>query len=290
MGGAKILTGQFSDGPFIGLDYKTPSQHGVTDHEGRFSYQEGEKMSFSIGKLAIGVAKGASWLTLASLHDDSAADLEVNLLLPETINRARFVQSLGQEADLHNGALIDEVVRDIINANSDGISFACNVEAFEEAPSVSLVFKQLGRRFRGAAEARNHTRRGLLGIKAIRDVQIQLRDGSYLLADVFRPPKDGTYPVLLRLSIYGRAFTMGSVHTEADHLSSEEREAAWYEKDRSSINPYFRYSETAVTANSSDWVPRGYVLVRVDGRGVGQSPGRLDPFSKQEAEDYFDSI
>ncbi|KAH8802948.1 Alpha/Beta hydrolase protein [Xylogone sp. PMI_703] len=287
--GTRVLTGQFNDGPFIGLDFQTPSQKGVTDNEGKFLYQEGEDVSFSIGRLVIGIAKGFPSLTLASLHD-SVTDVEVNLHLPETINRARFVQSLGQEADLHSGVLIDKTLRDVVNANADGILFTSDVKTFEQASSVSVIFKQLGRRFRGAAEARNHTRRGLLGIKAIRNVRVPLRDGSYLLADVFRPLKDGTYPVLLRLSIYGRAFTIGSVHTEADHIASEEREAAWYEKDRSSINHYFRYSETGVSANSSSWVPRGYVLVRVDGRGVGQSPGKLDPFSKQEAEDYFDTI
>lgn len=285
----QVLTGQFNDGPFIGLDYRTPSQKGVTDTEGKFLYQEGEYVSFYIGKLSIGVAKAAPELTLASLHD-SAREVEANLLLPETINRARFVQSLGREIDLCKGVNINNAVREVINAHADGISFDSDVEAFEQAPSVRDVFRQLDRRFRGAAEARNHTRRGLAGMKLIRDVQVGLRDGSYLLADVFRPIKEGTFPVLLRLSVYGRAFTIGSLNSEDERSSSEQREADWYEKSRSSIYSYFRYSESCVSANSSDWVPRGYVVVRVDGRGVGQSPGKLDPFSRQEAEDYYDSI
>ncbi|KAJ6185906.1 hypothetical protein N7519_007207 [Penicillium mononematosum] len=280
----KVLVGHFNDGPFIGLSYRTTSQKGVTGNDGKFLYLEGEYVTFSIGKLTIGVAKAASSLTLASLHN-SADNVVVDVLLPETINRARFVLSLGREADLHNGVVIDETAK-----NADEIIFTTSVEDFEQSPSVRTVFEQLGRRFRGAAEARNHTRRGLLGIKAIRDVPVPLRDGTYLLADVFHPVDKGVYPVLLRLSIYGRAFTIGSIHTETDYNDSEEREAAWYEKDRSPIHPYMRYSESCVSANSSDWVPRGYVVIRVDGRGVGKSPGKLDPFSRQEAEDYYDAI
>ncbi|OJJ03431.1 hypothetical protein ASPVEDRAFT_29948 [Aspergillus versicolor CBS 583.65] len=287
--GITVLTGRFNDGPFIGLNYQTPSQRGVTSSDGSFLYMEGEDVFFSIGLLAVGVAKGGPSLTLASLHD-SGSDTAVDLLRPDTINRARFVLSLGQEADLYTGVVIDERVKQAVSHRANEISFTSSVETFEQSSSVKAVFEQLGCRFRGAAEARNHTRRGLLGIRAKRDVRVPLRDGSYLLADVFHPVAKGTYPVLLRLSIYGRAFTIGSTHSENDHKLSEEREADWYEKSRSQINAYFRYSETCVSANSSDWVPRGYVVVRVDARGVGQSPGKLEPFSKQEAEDYYDSI
>jgi uncharacterized protein len=38
------------------------------------------------------------------------------------------------------------------------------------------------------------------------------------------------------------------------------------------------------------WVPNGYVCVRVDSRGVGNSPGLQAPFSVQQAEDYYDAI
>ena len=37
-------------------------------------------------------------------------------------------------------------------------------------------------------------------------------------------------------------------------------------------------------------MPRGYVCVRVDSRGVGRTPGTLAPFSPQEAQDYYDAI
>ena len=44
------------------------------------------------------------------------------------------------------------------------------------------------------------------------------------------------------------------------------------------------------TVNPLWWVPRGYAAVRVDTRGSGKSPGQTDPFSLQEAIDFYDSI
>jgi hypothetical protein len=50
------------------------------------------------------------------------------------------------------------------------------------------------------------------------------------------------------------------------------------------------YTENYGSANAVDWVPKGYVLVRADSRGVGRSPGDIGPFSMQEARDYYDTI
>lgn len=38
------------------------------------------------------------------------------------------------------------------------------------------------------------------------------------------------------------------------------------------------------------WVPWGYVVVRVDSRGAGRSPGKLDIFSPREILDYYHAI
>ncbi|KAL7947739.1 Alpha/Beta hydrolase protein [Trichoderma barbatum] len=285
----ELLSGQFGDGPLVGLGYRTNSQQGVTDEQGRFFYRDGKTVNFSIGKLSIGSAVGGS-LTLAALRHSVIELGTPDLTLPETVNRARFVQSLATERDLRNGVSIDETIRDIVNRHADGISFTSDVDTSQKAPAVHAVFNELGRRFRGAEEARNHLRRAQAGIKAFRDVQVPTRDGSYLLADVFRPNNAGKYPVLLRLGIYGRAFRVGVNFNDADHELSEEREDAWFRGDRANLHPYWRFSENGASASPSVWVPRGYVVVWVDGRGVGNVPGKLSPYSKQEARDYYDSI
>ncbi|KAJ4854367.1 uncharacterized protein T069G_11346 [Trichoderma breve] len=178
----------------------------------------------------------------------------------ETNNRARFLQSLGRDADLRSGAVIDDATRKAVEKHAKGIQFLSSVEEFETAPAVRGVFRELGLRLRGAAETRNHLRRALQGIRLLRDVRVPTRDGSHFVADVFLPIDEGSYPVLLRQGIYGRAFQTGSVHNETEMLASEEREAAWFEKSREELNFYFRYSETAASANSSTWVPQGYAV------------------------------
>src|ERR1019366_2766606 len=44
------------------------------------------------------------------------------------------------------------------------------------------------------------------------------------------------------------------------------------------------------TANPLWWVPRGYILIRIDTRGTGKSLGHCDPGGLIEALDYYDAI
>ncbi|KAF3068710.1 hypothetical protein CFAM422_007710 [Trichoderma lentiforme] len=285
----ELSSGRFDDGPLVGLGYQTASQQGFTDEQGRFFYQGGETVSFSIGKLPIGSAIGGS-LTLAALRDSVTELGNPDLTLPETVNRARFVQSLAVETDPRNGVSIDDTIRDIVSRHAAGISFTSDIDIFEQSPAVRGVFSELGSRFRGVQEARNHLRRAQTGIKVLRKVRVPTRDNSYLLADVFHPVDAGRYPVLLRLGIYGRAFRIGTIFNDEDREISENREDSWFQGDRDNLHRYCRWSENAASASPSVWIPRGYVVVLADGRGVGNVLGKLSPYSKQEARDYFDVI
>ena len=44
------------------------------------------------------------------------------------------------------------------------------------------------------------------------------------------------------------------------------------------------------TPDPEVWVPHGYVVVKVDSRGAGKSPGRLDVNSPAEFRDFYDAI
>jgi predicted acyl esterase len=44
------------------------------------------------------------------------------------------------------------------------------------------------------------------------------------------------------------------------------------------------------TVDPEKWVPDGYVVIRVDSRGAGRSPGYLDIFSPRETLDYYQCI
>jgi uncharacterized protein len=91
------------------------------------------------------------------------------------------------------------------------------------------------------------------GVHVDRDVAIPMRDGVVLRADIFRPPGDGKFPVLILRTPYGRHTAVGSggVHLKA--------------------------------------VNRGYAVVIQDVRGRHASDGIFDPY-RQEGRDGYDTI
>ena len=96
-----------------------------------------------------------------------------------------------------------------------------------------------------------------------------MRDGARLKADVFRPDDQGKFPAILNLGPY-------------------QKDKLWIVPDTlaEAPNEWMNWE----TVNPKWWVPRGYVAVRVDGRGTGKSPGQYDPWSLAEAVDLYDAI
>jgi len=106
-------------------------------------------------------------------------------------------------------------------------------------------------------------------MKLEKDVDIPMRDGARLKADVFRPEGEGHFPVLINMGIYQKDKLWVPPH------DLEEKP-----------NPYMNWE----TVNPEWWVPRGYCCVRVDERGSGKSPGQSVLYSPQEAIDFYDAI
>jgi uncharacterized protein len=102
-----------------------------------------------------------------------------------------------------------------------------------------------------------------------KDVEIPMRDGARLRADVFRPKGAGRCPAIINL---------GSYQKDKLWVPPPDLEEA--------ANEFMNWE----TVNPLWWVPRGYACVRVDGRGSGKSPGRTDPWSPSEARDFYDAI
>ncbi len=102
------------------------------------------------------------------------------------------------------------------------------------------------------------------------DVAIPVRDGTVLRADVYRPDvgnaSSGTndFPVLISLSAYQKSL------------------------DR--ILPHVRPFTHVERPEPDWWVARGYVLIFIDTRGTGRSPGKADIWSMQETRDLYDAI
>lgn len=92
------------------------------------------------------------------------------------------------------------------------------------------------------------------GVNIERKVPCTMRDGTILYADIYRPAKEGEYPVLLMRQPYGRALA------------------------------------STVTYAHPVWFARhGYMVIIQDVRGRGESEGTFTPFV-QEVEDGYDTV
>ena len=123
------------------------------------------------------------------------------------------------------------------------------------------------------------------------DVRIEMEDGAVLRADVFRPAEPGRYPVLLSHGVYGKGLPVERfrhrLHTLAESLPENvlvpDVADVVNEGSNAVADDDYRVWEVV---DPAEWVPHGYVCVRVDSRGSGASPGRLDPLSPREMRDY----
>jgi len=116
-----------------------------------------------------------------------------------------------------------------------------------------------------------------------KDVGIEMRDGLVLRANVFRPDAEGRYPVILAHGVYGK-----DVHFADGFKAQWEKLIKIYpgiESDGSS-GKYLRWE----TVDPERFVPSGFVVVQVDARGSGKSPGYLDAWSPQEMLDYYECV
>lgn len=298
-------TGIFA-GPIAGLKYQTPTRTGFTNPGGEFSYRRGEAVTFLVGGLVFGTVEGAPEVNLAQLVNRVAGNID-KLHDPLVTNLARLVQTLDHDGSGEAGVTIAPAVHDLVgpmvlNFNQhDGDAPVAEAAAgvgggFANDPMVRALLDKLNaaagvfgarvpRRLRSAAAARNELRRNIRGIVKMSDVKVPLRDGSFVYADVFRPAQAGRHPVVMAKGFYGKAFHHECICNEDEAQQKEVLEDRFF-----SGNPDGLQYENHETVDSSAWVPNGYVCIRVDARGVCRSPGVQQPFSVQEANDYYDAI
>jgi predicted acyl esterase len=116
-----------------------------------------------------------------------------------------------------------------------------------------------------------------------KDVPVPVSDGTVLRANVFRPAAEGRYPVVMAMGVYGK-----DVHFRDAFAAQWRRLKVIYpglDSDGSS-GRFLRWE----MVDPERWVPDGYVVIAVDSRGSGKSPGYLDPLSPVETRDYVDAI
>ncbi len=110
-------------------------------------------------------------------------------------------------------------------------------------------------------------------IIAQKNVRIPMRDGSYVVADIFRPDAVGRFPVIMSMGPYPKDIPFKD-WSPADHPRQE-------------TNGEFMHWETPLPES---WVRNGYVQIRCDQRGSGASPGKLEILGRQLQTDFYDAI
>jgi predicted acyl esterase len=114
------------------------------------------------------------------------------------------------------------------------------------------------------------------------DLPIPMDDGIVLKADVFRALGEGRYPVLLSHGPYAKGLAF------QDGYGPQWRKMVGEHPDvaAGSTNKYQNWE----AVDPEKWVPWGYICVRVDSRGAGESPGVLDVWSPRETKDLYNCI
>ena len=108
------------------------------------------------------------------------------------------------------------------------------------------------------------------GIIVEKNLPVPMRDGVVLRANVFRPDKPGKYPVIM---------TYTTFHKDLP---------GWWGK-QAFVQPWQMSDATAwEAADPGFWVPYGYVVILVDQRGFGMSPGAR--LGSGEGEDFYDGV
>src|SRR5438046_896340 len=120
------------------------------------------------------------------------------------------------------------------------------------------------------------------GMRIDWDVPIKMDDGLVLRADVYRPEKEGRFPVILSYGPYAKGLAFQDGYPSAwQRMVAENPDVAY-----GSTNQYQNWE----VVDPEKWVADGYVCVRVDSRGAGRSPGYIDHFSPRETRDFYNCI
>jgi uncharacterized protein len=112
------------------------------------------------------------------------------------------------------------------------------------------------------------------GIICEYDFTVPMRDGVKIYVDIFRPEKEGKYPVLIAWSPYGKhGHVKYTVFPKCGVCDADMSKYCAFEGPE----PVY-------------WCAKGYIIINVDPRGCWNSEGDLTFMTEQEAQDCYDLI
>jgi hypothetical protein len=126
--------GMFIDSAIEGLTFTTETLSGETDSFGRFSYEPGETVTFSIGGIILGSTSGKSVVTPLDLV--AGAQDEKN---PKVTNIVRLLITLDEDNNPENGIILSPELKTALADAS--IDFSLDPFVFDQDTSVLDVVK-----------------------------------------------------------------------------------------------------------------------------------------------------
>ena len=143
-------TGQLIDSAVAGVNYRTATQSGTTDAEGRFQYISGETVRFSIGDTVLGECPANGMINPFDLITGAAmpqTNLQVSQMLAAknsplmaVINLTVLLQTLDQDGDPANGIDISPEVAGLFSGVS--IDFYQGPQQFRKDVSFRTVLNR----------------------------------------------------------------------------------------------------------------------------------------------------
>ena len=103
--------GFFIDSPVQGLSYRSASHNGTTDALGRFDYEAGETITFSLGEIDLPAVTTSKVVHVSDLFD---GDIEATA----TINLARLLLTLDDDGDSDNGIQLSTAAVSAVNTSA----------------------------------------------------------------------------------------------------------------------------------------------------------------------------
>jgi predicted acyl esterase len=167
----------------------------------------------------------------------------------------------------------------VMPSASSGLGRASGLRAELPSPSLSYAAERLA----GIAFPKLTITAPPGGIRFERDVAVPMRDGAKLRVNIFRPDRQGRFPVMMCAHPYGKDVL--PKRSPFGYLP-----LARYRFIRQPDPIAFSAYTSWEAPDPSYWVPRGYAVVNVDLRGFGTSDGVGTFLSDQEAADYAEVI
>ena len=109
------------------------------------------------------------------------------------------------------------------------------------------------------------------------DYAVKMNDGITIRYDVYRPKKEGSFPVIVTYGPYSK----GMHFSQSYGLFWKRIKEAYPEILEGTSGKYMNWE----TVDPEKWVLYDYAVVKIDSRGTGRSEGVIDSCSDREGND-----